>query len=362
MKTMKRIFVLMVTVLSLISCTKIIPVNEDYQDPAIVLNSTFDINDEVLSVFVTESQRIYGYHQHYRMVDDADIALFKDGQKVGDFVLGNDYIVRPEYDPGYGAKYNLAVGSLDANAKYAISFEHATMGKAFAETSFPSSFTVDSVSFSVEQVMDYDVLINVLVANVSFTDQAGEDNYYQLIDGIYSKGDMHMYFYYDSITGMYVQSEPDSIFISSYSMASNCYEQIDPLIKPNEDDLFSYTENQFMVFNDDLIDGKSYTLKVVLIYGCGEDYLEQMDTTKGEFCSCNIELRTISKDLYLYYRSVDDFYWNDGSLFAEPVQIYSNVDNGLGIVSGYQKVFAKGTYGSDHKAGIGYVTHENFYY
>ncbi len=40
---------------------------------------------------------------------------------------------------------------------------------------------------------------------------------------------------------------------------------------------------------------------------------------------------------YLYRRSIDDYENAQGDPFAEPVQVYSNIENGYGIFAGFSK-------------------------
>ena len=46
-------------------------------------------------------------------------------------------------------------------------------------------------------------------------------------------------------------------------------------------------------------------------------------------------LRNTSKSYYLYQQSVKLYYWVDEDPFAQPVQIYNNINNGFGIFSSY---------------------------
>lgn len=344
---MKRPYIFFLVILSIFSCRKIIPIDETYHQPTIVLNSTFSLTDDTISVYLTESQKVYGFHKFYKVVDNAQLSLYSDDVKIGDFNLTSDSILPSEYDPGYGAKYDIAVSNLDENATYGVSVLHPTMGEAYAETLFPSGVQIDEITLEVRQVMDYDQMVNALVANVTFTDPAGVNNYYQLYQGGFVKASPVVRYDFDEETGNSYALLTDTLSRRFYAMESS-YDQIDPVVAPNENDIFGYTENQFMVFDDELIDGKSYTLQVVLKKYCDEDILESMDTTSGEYIFCDVGLRTITQDLYLYYRSLDAFYWNDGSPFAEPVQIFSNVDNGVGILSAYRMCNAKVNYGSPH--------------
>ena len=342
---MKKFVLFILLIMSVLSCRKVISIDENYHAPAIVVNSVFSDLDDTISVYVTEGQAIYGYHEFYRVVDDAKLALYKNDVKVGDFELSSDSLVRSKYSPGYGAKYDIAMSDIDKNARYGVSVIHPSMGEAYAETSFPAAVQIDSMALVVKKVMDYDEMVDALVLKVTFTDPAGEDNYYQLNAAYVKEAKAIMHYDFNEETEEVIEYYSDTLIYRTNSIAPS-YDQVDPMISPNEDDLFGYSENQFLVFDDELIDGKSYTLQVVLDKYVDEDYLNNIDTLLGECILYDVGLRTIPKDLYLYYCSVDAFYWNAESVFAEPVQIYSNVENGVGILSTYRKTNSKGSYGS----------------
>ena len=356
---MKRLLLYVLVLLAMASCKKIISIDDDYQKPKIVLNGAFELNDDSISIFVTESQMIHGFHKGYRVVDDAVLSLYENDAKLGSFSLSSDSIVRSEYDPAYGTKYDIVLSGFDKSKRYAVTLEHPTMGQAYAETTFPQIIQVDSVVLEVCRISDYDKFVNALVAKVTFTDPAGEANYYQVYQGGYDLAQAYVGFYYDEETGSYQDKETDTLILRHYSIAPS-YSQIDPLIAPNENELLGGSENLFMVFNDELIDGKSYTLQVVLKKYVDDTYLENIDTTKGEYLSYDIGLCAINRDTYLYYRSIDAFHWNDDSPFAEPVQIYSNVDNGLGLFYGYCKSNSHGHLGTLREDRI-YLTPEDIY-
>lgn len=51
------------------------------------------------------------------------------------------------------------------------------------------------------------------------------------------------------------------------------------------------------------------------------------------------ELRTVSKEYYLYHNSLSRQQTSAGGPFAEPVILYNNIENGQGIFAGYSAVF-----------------------
>jgi hypothetical protein len=59
-----------------------------------------------------------------------------------------------------------------------------------------------------------------------------------------------------------------------------------------------------------------------------------LDTTRGDFYILKFELQTLTKDTYYYIKSLGASEWSNDGLFSEPVQVYNNIDNGLGIFGG----------------------------
>ena len=99
------------------------------------------------------------------------------------------------------------------------------------------------------------------------------------------------------------------------------------------------TENEFIdasdlntrpegVFTDMLFDGSSYRIKVKVSFDCdlGEDF-------DPDFYRVPFMVEHLSKEYYNYLNTYDQ--GDDFNMFlAEPIQTYSNVTNGFGIVAG----------------------------
>jgi len=83
--------------------------------------------------------------------------------------------------------------------------------------------------------------------------------------------------------------------------------------------------NIFNIFNDELIDGKTYSL--TFSYSLSK-YPEAKNNTV-------IILQSITKELYLYLKSLSAQYYFGDDPLLEPIQVYSNVKNGGGILGGY---------------------------
>lgn len=103
---------------------------------------------------------------------------------------------------------------------------------------------------------------------------------------------------------------------------------------------FSY--NRYYEFSDDVFNGKNYGLK---ISHYRSEYRKPDENTKPGYEDPNapkiplrveyfIQLQSISRDYFFYLRSLSK---NSDSVpfFTEPVQIHSNVENGIGIFGSY---------------------------
>ena len=57
-----------------------------------------------------------------------------------------------------------------------------------------------------------------------------------------------------------------------------------------------------------------------------------IDPNTGGFYQ--VILTSLSEEAYKYFVTLDRYYMANGDFFAEPVQVISNIENGLGIFGG----------------------------
>ena len=81
-----------------------------------------------------------------------------------------------------------------------------------------------------------------------------------------------------------------------------------------------------VLFTDEDFDGQKATLTFYSLLSFDNE--SQQGKVVGE-------LRTVSKDYYLYHTSLSRQIANKDRPFVEPISVYSNIENGLGIFSGY---------------------------
>ena len=104
--------------------------------------------------------------------------------------------------------------------------------------------------------------------------------------------------------------------------------------KTNDNMVFDESNSNYTLFSDQLFNGKEYELDFFLPNSMPYKLI-QADTLKGGFYWIYVELQSLSKDVYLYIKSIDGADNITNGLFNEPYQVYSNIKNGIGIWGTY---------------------------
>ena len=162
-----------------------------------------------------------------------------------------------------------------------------------AVSTVPAVVDILKVEWEEDGGIDLDGYVSDLFS-VEFKDPPGE-NYYA-IDAEFSANYLYIDENGDSITDM---------FTNRVYLYSN-----DPLISASND----YS----LIFNDAAFEGKTARIEAL------GDVYNNPD-------SISLQLYSLSKDAFLYSRSLTSFIDNDGNPFAEPTTVHSNIDKGYGI-------------------------------
>ena len=116
--------------------------------------------------------------------------------------------------------------------------------------------------------------------------------------------------------------------------SSSYYSSNDKLLNQSDDLFESYISDYF---NDEYFHSSYYDLEVSIdyplrsyYYGDSDKSWEKDPENRQTLFSLDINLQAISRDLYLYYCTWDASYNNDFGMFSEPIQIYSNFNEGIG--------------------------------
>ena len=265
-------------------CTEEVDIDLPESEQKIFVNGYLNPGQDIqLSLFYSKPNPLDT--SDYKPVDNAEVKIFhKDSlfcelsynDSPGEYSDKPPVYVAKNVKPRVGKKYRLHVNVPG----------HKTIS---AETIVPGNTKIDTVEHQLIS-RNYSKYIH---CNITFQDEPEQKNFY----------------YFNTIT----HKENDDFYSD------------DPLF----DGEYYLFEIPYLVFNDELINGESYTLGIDL-------FRTRIDSTI-------FRLFTITEDCFLYLESVnkqkskDDFPIEDIEInipITEPVQIYSNIKNGLGIFAG----------------------------
>ena len=356
---MKHIFILTLLIALLMSaCREEVQFNDENIASKMVVNSFIE-PDSLIKVSVAGSKPIPGIPSDFNWINDASIKLFVDGKETETLKTmevsvpeGNNNYYDQSYTPSvvYYSETKAEVGKI-----YKLEISHERYGLATCETTIPEPIQIISLDTMVIGTTRYNNEYNILNVKLKFKDPANEANFYRLIayvnQGIYRE-----------------KRYQDTVMDSVIEVRENYLTIFDPVINPEQEDandfLLGSPRNPYNVFTDELIEGREYTVNFdINIYN--HLRIEGIDMTrKGEFHQIKFILQSITPETYLFLKSSYLHHYYDGDLFAEPVQVFSNVENGLGILGGQSNdviSFQKGNYPVD-SINYHYGYYNTYYY
>lgn len=249
--------------------------------PLLVINS-FINPDSVFKVSVAKSRAFLALPE-YPFITDATVTIFESGNSVAELFHAHDGFYRAiNHKPEIGATYELRVS--------------AEGFMVTATAAIPSPIKIDSIAVK-EATIDR---LTETKLTLYFQDPPGEDNYYQLL-----------LFRLRSFT------EIDTV-LSNYGFASS-----DAVLRKPDDfeDKSYYYDDAY--FDDALFDGDFYDLDISFY---------KISEPRKFFV---VVLLTTSESYYNFRKSVEQQNATEDNPFAEPVPVYTNIENGLGVFSGY---------------------------
>lgn len=267
-----------------ISCEKEIPLTVEQKQPLIVLNGIFEAG-KTIEISITESRPVT-YEGNLPPVLNATAKLFdSDKQFLGEFAHDSADIYHLDYFvplPG---------------DQYFITVDVAGLPSALASVHIPEN--------NMEVLVDKAFKENEVIYEIQLTDNPHEQNFYAVSLTQYAYNENMIY------PGYYIIST-DRFSCTRAIEIQNGNRSIDG-------DLC----NKLFLFSDESFNGSDYTLTLT------QNLLPNADSTV-----IVIEVKSISEDYFLYELSRSKTTPGNSSPFQQPVLIYTNVNNGLGIIGG----------------------------
>ena len=301
-----KYFLLPFLLVLMVSCEKEANISIKNVDDKIVVVSTFTPN-EPFSLKLSKSTSLFS-DSSPQALEDAIIQICKGENCV---LLGRQTNIIGGND-GNGIRF--ATGSFRAQTDTPFTLKVKVNGLADvnAEASIPEAVQMTHVAVGASTQLPSDQSANnseieyETKISLSFDDPVGEDNYYQVN------------------FSQVVEVSDGNLVLKSDTI-------------PNVD---------FSSFDSDIVNLRNITDGGVLINGKDFDGLKKdllfqptfkFDSNNEDPVSIIVELRTVSKAYFDYYSSVYRQVNQGSDPFIQPVQIVSNIENGLGVFAGYSK-------------------------
>ncbi|MFZ2285853.1 MAG: DUF4249 domain-containing protein [Bacteroidales bacterium] len=304
---------LMILAIAAGSCESVIEFKGDGADPKPVIYSILH-PDSLIQVSVAMSHAVFDERYEPKQITNAVVRVFRDGTLIDNLTYKTPG-PNPDWAPADPySRYVSGTNRPFYGSIYRIEVEIPGTGTASGEAMLPENvpiIRIDTGSVTAEWGE------RLLEVKVKFRDPAGEDNHYRVtargIGGSYygNKGEPYLPF--------------NPVVVTEADLSYGVFNE--PLITPRQDDdIFGmYLQNTYSLFSDELIAGKEYDLTLRYNY-------KRPDPEYYEFVHSYFSLHSISRDLYLYLQSLSAHIQTRENFLAEPVMVYTNVSDGLGVV------------------------------
>lgn len=292
-------YVLLLFLYCLVACEEPVELSEEAIAPKMVVNGTFTPS-QPFQVSLTRNKDLLT-NQPTEFITDASVSILNEqGVLLKELAYTDNallsYYSSPNFKPTNGTAYQIEIQA----------------------PNFPTIFSQDYIPMPVAlDALEIDtLLVNTSEENpayavaltTTFSDPIGTDNYY------------HLQLFYKSIDGK----------TNSSGFVQNTEEGLMPLTtlelqKDNPNVLIDFNKNG-VLFKDTSFNGEKTQLKF---------YASLDKKEAGAYPKIIGELRTVSKSYYTYYTSITYQLANQDRPFVEPITVFTNIDNGLGIFAGF---------------------------
>lgn len=274
------------------SCTLVVDVDIPIQEAKLIVNSLFT-PDSVWQVEITDSRNILD-DTHFIVREVDEIVIFDEFENIVATLSSNGFgVYRSDKKPEHGKTYSVRIKS---EGKKVLT----------ARGIIPESISISSVKIDTVLVNhEYGTTQN-LVLEVKFKDPAEEVNYYRF-DLIVKQA----YEYYNPQTQELVKDTSRWVYFLQVDTPS--------LLEDN----YSHS-----IISDAKFNGREVSIRFKPIHGL------LGGNTKLDFIS-----RNFSEEYYKYSTTLELQNNTREDPFAQPVKVFSNINNGLGIFAGYSSTF-----------------------
>ena len=298
----------------MISCEKEIEFSRSETEPIVALNGVL-MTDTTFSIHLSKSRFFLDSSRDFPIIEDADVVLTSGGHTERMKYIGNgNYTTDYIFKTSDRVEIKATVAGFPAVSAIASIPSKPQIGEITTEKNY---------SESKLQLWNYDGPIDIGVAvyqDVKFklpiTDDGKDKNYYRLVV-------LKVEHYSQNIQQSYLSYFTDAVFDADIA-----------------DDFFGMEgqSNGYDIFSDVLFNGSTYNLtfndynlKEVTLLPEYEEYKEY-EYPIPDRVVYHIEVQQLSYEYFMYLKTRNAYNNNDENPFMEPIQIFSNIENGTGIL------------------------------
>ncbi|GLR15555.1 DUF4249 domain-containing protein [Portibacter lacus] len=306
---MRDILFFLLSMFVLSSCENLLikdlEIDDTQFEKQLVVQSFVEANTDSIVAFISENESVLTPTDEIKFLDNADVQLLYQGNEIAKLEQGQD-----------GRYYHFFDTPITERGEYEVVVSHTPYADASASTILPEDRSIRDLKFKYD--VGTDPLDMSTASEISFVidDQPGKDYYTINLSTVSSGLDTFVY-------------EPgDTSFYENKIYIYQASTQLDPSIST-----IGY-EGDYVI-SDETFDGQSKTIKIRFI-------LSHSDSSPGFEDEVREVLRlnftTHSEDSFKYTTSLNAYYDSgDFGLFSEPVSVYTNIENGLGVFAGLSK-------------------------
>ena len=320
MKTLHIIWFVLLSISIFTSCEKEIDFDGETTESQLVLNS-FITPDSTIAANISESQFFLNNDYLFKAVENAEVSIYCNGilKETMQHSLNGKYISATKPEVGDIVKLVVKVPEKDEITGETTVYPKANVVKldsiviwTGAKPIIETVNTVDNGLPKTETIVVGKYRFRTIRYILTFEDAANMKNYYRLVVSQTSTFNGKKKVNYD------------------YTL--------DDIVSGNTKDLLpgipaiNESKNQFHVFTDELINGKTYPLSFI-IRDTATIYLPEYQRPLPKK-TVEIDLQSVCNNFYLFLKTRSD-QQTANQLFSEPIQIFNNVTGGIGLVGSY---------------------------
>ena len=296
MKRRYSIYILSLLIIPLFSCEKIIEIDIPDSERKIVVNGLIN-PDSLVRINLSRSLSVLEDND-FVYLENASASLFENDQQVGDLQYqGDGFYFLPDFLPASESTYRLEVSSPGLQSVSAV-------------TELPNPITLgDLDTATVANEWDEELRISFTIS-----DPGNEQNRYAVT--IFST-----FKFFDWETMMQTDSlvtEP-----AYFSFIEGTGDGLQDRVIEDRTSVFFGNK---MFLTDALFNGRDFEVNLTV----GKYAFFEADTIWMD-----VNLEHVAEPYYFYAISSNKYQRSNGNPFAEPVSVYTNIEKGLGLFSGY---------------------------